>query len=401
MGILGLRTASWLGRKPNLCAIAFGLALFSACGTNDSSTPVPTFPAGAPSAFIITGDFETGSFAVLPTQDPAEVVADLGPVHGDAVARGYQGQVYVINRFGADNIQKIDPALGWTTTFQCSVGNGSNPHDIAFASPTKAYVTRYEETSIAIVNPSVGADCEGFRIGEIDLTQFADADGIPEMDQMALVGDRLFVSLQLLDRNRFFEPTGESILAVFDTNTDRPVDTRPETLAVDPIRLTWTNPLGASRGLPLDPATGDIIVAQVGSFAIIGDGGVETINPYTFERSRILITEEDIQRNITDFVLVDGRNAWALATDENFRNFVLQIDTNLREELQVIFETDAFLTDIEFSPMDNSIWLSDRSLQNAGLRIFSALDGSGVGNPPIPTGLPPVDILFLTPTNEG
>jgi len=371
--------------------------LWAGCGANDSIAPGPVLPSGAPSAFIITGDFETGSYAVVSNENPNEVAPDLGPVHGDAVARSYQGEVFVINRFGADNIQKIDPALGWTTTFQCSVGNGSNPHDMAFVSPTKAYVTRYEETSIAIVNPSVGPDCEGFLIGEIDLASFADADGIPEMDQMALVDDRLFVSLQLLDRNRFFEPTDESLLVVFDTRTDQPVDTRPETPGIDPIRLTWTNPLGASRGLPLDPSTGDIIVAQVGSFSVIGDGGVETINPYTFARSRILITEDDIQRNITDFVLVDGRNAWALATDEDFRNFVLQIDTTLREERRAIFESDAFLTDIEFSARDNSIWLSDRSFQDSGLRIFSATDGSGIENPPISTGLPPVDILFLAP----
>ena len=96
-------------------------------------------------------------------------------------------------------------------------------------------------------------------------------------------------------------------------------------------------------------------------------------------------------------MLVDGRNAWALATDEDFRNFVLQIDTTLREERRAIFESDAFLTDIEFSARDNSIWLSDRSFQDSGLRIFSATDGSGIENPPISTGLPPVDILFLAP----
>ncbi|MBC8149146.1 MAG: hypothetical protein H8E96_05660 [Verrucomicrobiaceae bacterium] len=401
MGILGLKTESKASQLRKTWQFLLGTALLSACGSNATSDPELNFPPGAPSAFVVTGDFETGSYAVLPTENPADVAPDLGGIHGDAVARAYQGQVFVINRFGADNIQKIDPARGWTTTFQCSVGNGSNPHDMAFVSPTKAYVTRYEETSIAIVDPSVGADCAGFRIGEIDLSAFADSDGIPEMDQMVLIDDRLFVSLQRLNRNRFFEPDDESLLVVIDTNTDLPLDTRPDTAKVDPIVLTWTNPLGASRGLPLDPATGDILVAQVGSFAVIGDGGVETINPRTFARSRILITESDLGRNITDFVQVDGRNAWVLVTDENFRNFVVQIDTTLREEIRTIFESDAFLTDIEFSPRENSIWLSDRSLKNAGLRIFSALDGAGIEAPPISTGLPPVDILFLTPASEG
>jgi hypothetical protein len=398
MGILKLSPDGPARRSSSVgLSLIFLTAIFSGCGRAADSTPPPPPSTAAPSAFIITGDFETGSYAVMETRDPAAVAADLGPVHGDAVARTYGGEVFVINRFGADSIQKIAPAAGWTTRYQCSVGNGSNPHDIVFVSPTKAYVTRYEETSIAIVNPSVNANCDGFLVGEIDLGSFADADGIPEMDQMILVEDRLFVSLQRLDRNQFFEPTAESFLVVIDTKTDQLIDTRPETPLTDPIQLTWTNPLADSRGLALDPATGDIIVSQVGSFGNIGDGGVETINPYTFQRSRILIEESDIGRNITDFVMIDGRRAWALVTDESFRNFVIQIDTSLREETLSIFESDAYLTNIEFDAPNNSIWLSDRSFQNAGIRIFSADDGRGIEDPPIATGLAPIDILFLDP----
>ena len=96
--------------------------------------------------------------------------------------------------------------------------------------------------------------------------------------------------------------------------------------------------------------------------------------------------------------MIDGRRAWALVTDRSFRNFVIQIDTSLREETLSIFESDAYLTNIEFDAPNNSIWLSDRSFQNAGIRIFSADDGRGIEDPPIETGLAPIDILFLDPT---
>ncbi|MEO2169283.1 MAG: hypothetical protein ABGY42_14425, partial [bacterium] len=258
-----------------------------------------------------------------------------------------------------------------------------------------AYVTRYEEASIAIVDPSVGPTCEGFMRGEIDLSAFADSDGIPEMDQMVIVDGRLFVSLQRLDRNQFFEPSGQSFLVVIDTATDTPIDTNPETPAVDPIVLRWTNPLGAGVGLPLDPATGDIIVTQIGSFATIGDGGVETIHPTTFAHTSILITEEEIGLNLTDFAVVDGRTAWAIGTDETFRNYVLQIDTTLHERIRTTFESDAFLPDIEFEPRRSEIWLTDRTFGAAGIRIFSATDGSGIENAAISTGLPPTGILFI------
>ena len=54
----------------------------------------------------------------------------------------------------------------------------------------------------------------------IDLSPWADDDGFPEMDQMVLVGDRLFVSIQRLDRTDFFRPTGKGALVVGDTTDD-------------------------------------------------------------------------------------------------------------------------------------------------------------------------------------
>ena len=59
----------------------------------------------------------------------------------------FGGRIYVVNRLNADNIQIIDPQQGYTTpaNAQVSVGNGSNPQDIAFVNATKAYVSRLAE----------------------------------------------------------------------------------------------------------------------------------------------------------------------------------------------------------------------------------------------------------------
>src|SRR5262249_28679681 len=137
-------------------------------------------------AFVITTDFQTGAFGTV-THDGTRFVEGASParqVNSDAVARTFGGRVYVVNRFNADNIQVLDPSHEFATVSQCSTGNGSNPVDIAFISATKAYVTLYGRTQLLIVNPSAPADCTGFELGMIDLSQFADADGIPEMDQM-------------------------------------------------------------------------------------------------------------------------------------------------------------------------------------------------------------------------
>src|SRR5262245_44863602 len=124
-------------------------------------------------AFVLTTDFTTGSLSVA-NLDTRAVTKDVAPVHSDAVMRWFKGLLYVVNRFGQDNIQVIDPAQGYATVRQFSTGNGTNPQDICFVSPTKAYITRYEVTDLLIVNPSTGAS-----LGVIPLGAFADADGVP------------------------------------------------------------------------------------------------------------------------------------------------------------------------------------------------------------------------------
>ena len=56
---------------------------------------------------------------------------DLAPVHSDAIVRSFpESDVFlVVNRLGADNIQAVNKKTG-VTSYQFSVGRGSNPQDI-------------------------------------------------------------------------------------------------------------------------------------------------------------------------------------------------------------------------------------------------------------------------------
>src|SRR5207249_392044 len=54
-------------------------------------------------AFVLTSDFTTGSLSVVDL-DTRTVSKDVASVGSDAVARFYDGLLYVVNRFGADNI---------------------------------------------------------------------------------------------------------------------------------------------------------------------------------------------------------------------------------------------------------------------------------------------------------
>ena len=164
--------------------------------------------------FVITTDFSTGSTAFL-AANAAEAEVNLLGIHSDAVGHYHDGRVYIVNRLGQDNILVLDAMDLRTPLTQFSVGNGANPHDIEIVAPDKAYVTRYETASLLIVNPQDGAE-----LGQIDLSAFADADGLPEVSQIVRVGDRLYLSCQRLDRNGGWGPADVSYLIVVDLATD-------------------------------------------------------------------------------------------------------------------------------------------------------------------------------------
>ena len=115
-------------------------------------------------AVITTTDYSSGSFSSL---DLATNTAtnDHLTIHSDAVVRTYRDKVYIINRLGQDNVLVLDQSDLKTPLTQYSTGNGSNPHDMAFVSEEKAYISRYEHTHLLIVNPVTGDS-----LGEVDLS---------------------------------------------------------------------------------------------------------------------------------------------------------------------------------------------------------------------------------------
>jgi len=341
--------------------------------------------AGCPDqlAFVVATDFETGSFATVGLDEPRPLAPSHPSrrVHSDAVARSYRGLVYSINRFFGDNIQVLDPADGFRTVWQCSTGAGSNPHDIAFVGPTKAYVTRNDTAQLWIVDPSAPPRCAGFKTGEIDLSAYADDDGVPEMSQMAIVGERLYVLLQYLDRDAIFAPAGVGRIAVIDTARDEVVDLIP---------LSGENPFAQTKGLTVQG--GDLLVASAGRYTV-DDGGIERVDLGGGGAQGYFVSEGDLGGDITDFVLVSERLGYAVLSKADFSNSLVAFDPLERRVTATLVSGSTLVADIEVNTR-GELFAADRTFDAPGLRVFRAADGEALG-PKLDTGLPPFDILFL------
>jgi hypothetical protein len=343
-------------------------------------------------AFVTTTDFITGSSSSVWMDGSYGHSNNVAAIHSDAVARYFGGLVYVVNRFGGDNIQVLDPNNGFSTIKQFSVDNGSDPHDIIVLDPTKAYVTRYNTTDLWIVNPSTGS-----HTGTIGLSSLADADGLPEMDMMALVGNHLFITIQRLDRDYFWVPSGTSYVAVVDVSADTLVDIDPITAGVQAITLTGTNPFG---DIQLDPYAARLYISCAGFFGVT-DGGVEVINPGTFLSEGFIFTESSAGGDINDVEILKADMGYAIISDASFNNVLIRFDPHTGVKLGTMYAPGAYvLNDIELSP-DGELFLTDRTPTQPGIRIYDTSTNTEITTNPIDVGLPPFDITFSVAIQTG
>lgn len=324
--------------------------------------------------FVLTSDFATGSTALLLAGATTAQTNLLG-IHSDAVGVYQDGRIYVINRLGQDNILVLDPADPTTPVTQFSVGNGSNPRDIEVVSPDKAYVTRYASNELLIVDPQ-----DGSELGTVDLSNFADADGLPEMDQIVRIGDRLYVSLQRLDRDAGFVP-GDAFLVVVDINTDS---------LVGDISLSVSNPNS------MFVVGQRIVVAGAAGF---GDraGGIDLVDPATESSLGLIVTEEQLGGDLSVLALRTSNDGFAVLLDESFVNSVVPVNLEtgvVGAPLEGL--SGGFIASIAVDG-DRLLVGDQGSFDNptsAGLKIFDSVTGALVAGP-VDTGLPPNSIVVL------
>ena len=342
---------------------------------------------------VSTTDFSTGSTSSLGPGDKTPSI-NLEGIHSDAVVRfGPGGLVYAVNRAGADNIQILDPCNNFNTVDQFSTGNGSGPHDIVFLSATKAYVTRYDMTTVLIMNPQTGA-----TLGTINLAAFADADGIPEMDQMFFSGGQLCVLVQRLDRNNFYSPTGMSFLVRIDPITDTVI---PVLGGSQPVTLLRTNPY-SEVNLGVFQGDGIAYFSAVGFFGLT-DGAAVRVDLDDPASQAVVLTEAAAGGDILDVEIISDTKGFAIVATPSFTTELIAFNPSTGTKIGgAMYAPGGYdLNDCEPSPL--GLLLTDRKATNPGIRCFDMTTNLQIPGGPVDVGLPPFDILVNdgSPTGVG
>ncbi len=348
--------------------------------------------AVATRGYILTTDYTSGTLSVVDLASRV-ITPDVAVVSSDPVARCYRGLIYVVNRYGYDNVQVIDPARDYVTVRQFSVGNGTNPQDIAFASPSKAYVSRLGSPDLLIVDPSTGG-----TLGVVPLAAWADADGNPEAAHLAVVGDLLFVALGRLAN---FVPADTGLVVVVDMRADTVYDADPLTPGTQVVRLRGLNP---GTDFAVLPGTGSLSDSHlyVGCSGRWGawDGGVEDIvvpapdgPPGAIHSAGFAITEAALAGDILSVIAGDGGHPYAIVSDAASNTSLVSWDPGTGSLLATLYAPGGYSLSDAALDGRGGLYVCNSSFTSPGLFVYEAGSDTRLAGP-LATGLPPVQIVF-------
>jgi DNA-binding beta-propeller fold protein YncE len=343
-------------------------------------------------AVVATTDWTSGALSYITLDgDMSSAPATTNNVlsiHSDATVKADGGYVFVINRYGQDNITVLDPADGLSLVTQFSTGNGSNPQDIAAISATKAYISRLGSNSLLIVNPATGAE-----LGSINLSGLALSDGIPDMAQMVKVGTKVFVLLQnLVD----WAPAGPGILAVIDTATDTLIDADASTPGVQGVEISGWNPQSAAY----NAATNRIYVSSSGDYynpAVAG--GIDSVNPDTFAASSVA-DKTALGGSPGSVAVVSSSKAYVAVSDSSFVNHIIPFNPSTGAVSASIYTPGGYtIGGIAVDPF-GYLLVPDMSYETPGIVFIDTLTNT-VAQGPVSVGLPPYAVAFTTMQSDN
>lgn len=166
--------------------------------------------------------------------------------------------------FGRTFVPYTEAEIEETHVLECNqqIVKGTNPQDVDVDADGRLWIARLNKPTVAIL------ETDGSFSATVDLSSFADADGLPEASAVHVVGDRAYVAIERLDRCGNWWPTGPGLIAEIDVATR---------MVVKSIELGGANPFGRMVPAPWDLSGNTVALALPGRILEINDGDAAAI----------------------------------------------------------------------------------------------------------------------------
>ena len=340
--------------------------------------------------FVVTSNGTAGSSAAVQLQSPWAVTPGE-PVGARPFVRHFAGLHYVVSGTPTDDLRVLDP-----TSFEpvriIPFAAGSNPQDVLAVGGT-AFVSFYDRASLQRFEIASGT-----MIASIDLSSFADSDGLPEAGCMIRDGNHLFVELERLDRSPLPDEQVPGQIAVVDITTNQLVDVDPMVPGTQAITLT-----GILPRLPMQ-IEGRILYISVPGGFYDQSGGIEAVDLDGLRSLGLAFVEKQIgAAQMSAFLFVSPeRGYYVHHTDLTQSSHLVSFSRTTGSFIQEHFVSFGLVERLAYDKATELIYFPDNDPTVYGIRVFDAPTGAQLTTAPIAVGLPPADLAVAraTPTDS-
>lgn len=355
-------------------------------------------PVSEPTHLVVTStDFATGAVGLVEIATRT-VAADLALASSDAVPRVDGGRVFVLNRYGFDYIDELDPHDELALLHEWAIeptqlDMPSDPHGLVLDSQGHAWVTLHGAPELQrFAFPTLqGADV----VAELalDLSNFADQDAIPEVSRALRCGEVVFVSAERIDRASWVPAESTVLIPVRVGDEPKLFEFDAAHEGADAIEL-----LGVGVGdVRLDPAD------QSGRTILLRNSGIERIDLAT-GTSEWVVPQELFEAagymrlQLGGFDIDASGRMWVAAASEDFSEYqLLRVDLDGPEPSLVVEVEGLQSVTGALEIVGDEAWFANTTMGSSGLRIFdlSSSPVMEVDGSPLSVGLPPMGMAPL------
>jgi len=390
-----------VNHKLKTIALLTAAVLVTAC-QDEKTTEEEAFVPAKYNAVITTraADYSAGDHAIAKLSDYSVKTRNFSS-GSDTVVSTYKDKIFRLGRYNMNNITQFDIDSPESIIWQFSTDDAnvaddnSNPYKMVVSNDQKAYIIRYGSDKIWIVNPSAN-NITDFRLGEINLSSYADADDKPEMADALIVDTKLYVIIQRLDRNNNFTP-GDAYLAIFNTDDDSEIDTNGSTTPKG-VMLTVQNP----QHIEYLSSNNTLYISAAGQYAASWNntpaaytGGIESIKLSDYSSAIVLDdgpADTGLYGNISNAAILNSTRGYFVGYKGFGDNTLYEFNPSDTAVTPTIILDNKDIADIEIGPLGD-LWVANAT--DNGVTLIHTTNNV-VRNSLIDTVLTPMNIEFVT-----
>jgi hypothetical protein len=396
VGIAPDRAGAGLAKKSD--AAVNDTLLFAKAGFKTAAVPISAYTGSTNAVLLdlaasqsivsvgISADYSAGNMGQYDILKGTSN-ANLLTIYSDNDVRAFDGCLYVLERYGKDNLLKITGSTisNSTVAYEKNIGASVNIQDIACIDTTKAYITQLGSAQIVIFNPSTGLkSSKTIDLSAFDTYAVTDsADVVPYMTRALLYNGKVYVACQRLHApvGGFIQAADTSKIVVINATTDS-VEKAINLLYKDPQELYIFN--------------GKLYVASVGVWGV-GDAGIEAIDLATDASAGSVVTESEFSGDVASVVVVSDTKGYAVISDlSTFTTSLYSFNPQAKTVGSKITGIDAPCSGhIAFD--GTYVYVGDRSSTSPGIVVINPATDAKVGTTKN-IGLPPNSLALLETT---